>query len=54
MPYYVFVCLDCSKQFTLFLRMADLEKGEVVCPHCGSKRVTQEAAAFSPVTSKKS
>jgi DNA-directed RNA polymerase subunit RPC12/RpoP len=26
----------------------------VVCPHCGSKRVTQGVTAFSAVTSKKS
>jgi putative FmdB family regulatory protein len=54
MPYYVFLCQDCNRQFTLSLRMSDLEKGEVVCPHCGSKRVVQQATAFSAVTSKKS
>ncbi len=42
MPYYVFSCRDCSKQFTLFLRVADLEKGGLSCPHCGSKRAVQE------------
>jgi DNA-directed RNA polymerase subunit RPC12/RpoP len=26
----------------------------VVCPHCGSKRVTHELKAFSAVTPKKS
>ncbi len=54
MPHYVFRCLDCNKEFTLILRIADLEKINVVCPHCGGKRVTQEVAEFTAVTSKKS
>ncbi len=54
MPHYVFLCLDCHKEFTQILHIAELEKGGVVCPHCGSKKVTQEVAAFSAVTSKKS
>lgn len=54
MPHYVFRCQDCNKQFTEILRIADLEKGSVVCPHCGGKRVTQEVTGFSAVTSKKS
>ncbi len=29
-------------------------KDRPVCPHCGGKRVKQEVAAFSAVTSKKS
>ena len=54
MPQYVFLCQDCNKEFTLILHMADLEKGGVVCPHCGGKRVTQQVAVFSAVTSRKS
>jgi putative FmdB family regulatory protein len=54
MPQYVFFCQDCNKEFTLILHIADLEKGGVVCPHCGGKRVTQEVATFSAVTSRKS
>jgi len=54
MPQYVFLCLDCHKEFTQILHIADLEKSVVVCPHCGGKKVTQEVAAFSAVTSKKS
>ena len=54
MPQYVFLCLDCKKEFTQILHFADLEKGGVFCPHCGSKHVEQEVAAFSAVTSKKS
>ena len=54
MPQYVFLCQDCNKEFTQILHIVDLEKGEVVCPHCGSKRVTQAVAAFSAITPKKS
>lgn len=54
MSHYVFLCLDCNKEFTQILHLADLEKGGVVCPHCGGSRVTQTIAAFSAVTSKKS
>lgn len=54
MPQYVFRCLDCNKDFTQFLHIADLEKDAPACPHCGGKRVRQELAAFSAVTSKKS
>ena len=43
MPHYVFLCQDCSKEFTQILHIADLAKGGVVCPHCGGKRVTQQA-----------
>jgi len=54
MPHYVFVCQDCKKEFTQVLHFADIEKGLVACPHCGSKKVTQTVAAFTAVTSKKS
>jgi putative FmdB family regulatory protein len=54
MPQYVFLCQDCKNEFTQFLHIADLEKGGIVCPQCGSKRVIQEVVEFSAVTSKKS
>jgi len=54
MSTYVFLCQDCNKDFTQTLHMADVEKGNVKCPHCGSTRVIQAIAAFSAVTSKKS
>ena len=54
MPQYVFLCQDCNKEFARFLHIADLEKGGIVCPHCGGKRVTQQVSAFSAVTSRKS
>jgi len=54
MPHYVFLCLDCNKEFTEVRLIADLDKAGVMCPHCGGKRLTQMVAAFSAVTSKKS
>ncbi len=50
----VFLCQDCKKEFTQTLHIAEIEKGNVVCPHCGGNRVTQMIAAFSAVTSRKS
>ena len=54
MSNYLFHCLDCNKEFTQTLHMADVEKGEVKCPHCGGSRVSQMLASFSAVTSRKS
>lgn len=54
MPYYVFLCLDCKKEFTQSLHMSDIDTIDIKCPTCGGMRVTQKAAAFSAVTSKKS
>jgi len=54
MSTYVFHCEDCKKEFTRTLHISEMEKGGVSCPHCGSKRVTQEMEDFAAVTSKKS
>ena len=54
MSQYNFLCQDCKKEFTRTLHIADIEKGGVACPHCGSKNVTQAVSAFTAVTSKKS
>lgn len=54
MSTYVFQCQDCNKEFTQTLHMADVEKGGVQCPHCGSARVHQMVSAFSAVTERKS
>ena len=54
MPHYVFLCQDCHEKFTEILHISDLTTSQVKCPHCGSKNVEQQAAAFSAVTSKKS
>lgn len=54
MPVYVFFCQDCKKEFSQILRISELEKGGIKCPHCGGEKVEQRVAAFSAVTSKKS
>lgn len=54
MSQYVFHCQDCKKEFSQTLHIAELEKGGVTCPHCGSKRVNQVISEFSAVTSRKS
>jgi putative FmdB family regulatory protein len=54
MSQYVFHCQDCNKEFNQSLHMADVDKGGVKCPHCGSTRVHQLVSAFTAVTAKKS
>ena len=45
MPVYDYVCTDCHKEFEKVLTLTEHE-GQIVCPHCGSKNVEQEAKAF--------
>jgi putative FmdB family regulatory protein len=54
MPVYDYLCLDCHKPFETALTLNEHEKENPKCPHCGSKNVEQEVAAFFAVTSKKS
>jgi putative FmdB family regulatory protein len=54
MPVYDYVCLDCHKPFETVLTLNEHDKEIPKCPHCGSKDVEQEAAAFFAVTSRKS
>lgn len=54
MPVYEFRCQECGKEFSVVLTLAEFEKGEVKCSHCGSEKVEQQWAAFYAVTSKKS
>lgn len=54
MSHYVFLCLDCNKEFEQTLHMSDFDKADLTCPKCGSKHVTQRVEAFSAVTGKKS
>jgi len=54
MPHYEFFCHACKKLFSKILSLVEYEKGEVVCPHCGSKKVEQRWSAFTVITSKKS
>lgn len=54
MPVYDYVCLDCHKTFETVLTLNEHDKEAPQCPHCGSRNVEQEAAAFFAVTSRKS
>ena len=54
MPRYVFFCKQCQKEFEKTLRMDEVSKAQVKCPHCNGEQVEQHLAAFSAVTSKKS
>jgi putative FmdB family regulatory protein len=54
MPHYEFFCRDCKTFFDKILSLVDYEEGDVVCPHCGSKKVEQRWSAFSAISSKKS
>jgi putative FmdB family regulatory protein len=54
MPQYSYLCGACHKDFSKILTLAEYEKGGVVCPKCGSKKVEQRWAAFFAVTGKKS
>lgn len=54
MPVYDYLCLDCHKSFETVLSLNEHDRKNPKCPHCGSKNVEQEAAAFFAVTSKKS
>lgn len=53
MPVYDYICHDCHKTFEQVLTLQEHEK-TATCPHCGSKNVEQEVAAFFAVTGKKS
>ena len=53
MPHYEFFCQKCKKFFDKILSLVDNEEGEVLCPHCGSKKVEQRWSPFSAITSKK-
>lgn len=54
MSEYRFLCQECNREFTLVRHIAEMEKGEITCPHCGSKQVLQQVTGFSAVTAKKS
>lgn len=54
MPVYDYICNDCHNEFEKVLTLSEHEKGPIVCPHCNSKNVEQEAKEFFAVTSRKS
>jgi putative FmdB family regulatory protein len=54
MPQYDFVCQDCRNPFSKILTVEEYEKGKIVCPKCGSRKVEQQVFPFHTVTSKSS
>ena len=54
MPTYEYRCQDCDKEFSLVLSMTRHDREQVVCPGCGSHRVTQKFSPFFAKTSRKS
>ncbi len=54
MPHYEFYCHACKKTFTKILTLIDYEEGEIVCPHCGTRKVEQCWSVSSVITSRKS
>jgi putative FmdB family regulatory protein len=54
MPVCDCVCNDCKKSVETVVTLAEHDEVRISCPHCGSKNVEQEAAAFFAVTGKKS
>ena len=53
-PHHELFCHACKKSFSKVLSPVDYEKGEALCPHCGSKEVEQCRSAFFAISSKKS
>jgi len=55
MPAYEYECLDCQKEFSVFLSIKEFESApKIVCPHCGSDHVRRKITGFFAKTSKKS
>ncbi len=54
MPTYEYLCEACQKEFEKVITIREHDEETIVCPNCGSDRVHQMAAAFTPVTAKKS
>ena len=54
MPTYNYKCGKCKKKFTIVMTISEHDKRKPKCPKCGSRKVTQQIAAFFAVTSDKS
>lgn len=46
MPIFEYKCQDCGSKFEKLVRRA-AEAGEVACPSCGEKHLTQELSTFA-------
>ncbi|UCC73466.1 MAG: zinc ribbon domain-containing protein [Gemmatimonadota bacterium] len=54
MPLYEYQCNECGKTFSLRLRIEEHDKKRPKCPHCGSRKLTQQFSSFFAKTAKKS
>jgi putative FmdB family regulatory protein len=39
MPFYDYICLNCSKHFDVFMSFSEYGTRGVTCPHCKSRKV---------------
>ena len=44
MPTYEFTCKDCQHHFEVFTAISN--KGKIVCPECGGRRLQERFGAF--------
>ena len=54
MPLYDYKCLKCGKECLVALTLKEHERGEAVCPSCGSKELEQLITNFIARTGSKS
>lgn len=54
MPMYDYKCADCGKESLVVLTLKEHERGDAVCPACGSKNLKQVYSPFIAHTTKKS
>lgn len=55
MPAYEYECVDCVREFSVFLSVKEFEASpKIVCPHCGSDHIKRRISNFFAKTGKKS
>lgn len=47
MPHYDYTCEKCKKDFVIEMKISELDKKEVVCSECGSKKVQRNVTNTS-------
>lgn len=54
MPTYEYLCQGCQKEFTVIQPIAEHDRKQNRCPHCGSDQLMQLFSPFYAKTSRKS
>lgn len=54
MPLYAYHCPKCTVDFEAEMRLGEVGKKKVACPHCKGKKVERVYAPFFAKTSRKS